>query len=524
MIEIRKLHNGATMIMEQTDFVRSAALGIWVRTGSSHETDDVSGVSHFIEHMMFKGTEKRSARQIAEDVDRIGGSFNAFTGKEATCYYIKTLSSNIYQGAEILLDMITGSRFATEEMDKERQVILEEIKMIKDTPDEDVMDEISEAVNGRNAIGRTILGTPESLAGIDRQKLTDYYRREYSRDSIVIAIAGNFDPDRLAAVFEKGLDVLNEDKPAFAPEVFPYEQEFRVKVKDIEQTHLCLATPSISLGDDRYYAFVLMNSIFGGSMSSRLFQNIREERGLAYSVASMNAFASRSGFFNIYAGVAHEINNPLASIAMSAESLPRRIRGLLDRQKDPSQLRDELAVVQKYVEMIQNEAFRCKGITEKLLDFSRTGRGEKTRAELREIAESMVDMALTQSRYRHKRIEILPGGPVYAMVNPQEIKQVILNLLTNALDSISDDGLVTISARRQRDLAILVVSDNGGGIDPATLENIFEPFFTTKDPGIGTGLGLAIANRIVLGHKGHIYASSPGKGMGASFRIELPVG
>ncbi len=224
------------------------------------------------------------------------------------------------------------------------------------------------------------------------------------------------------------------------------------------------------------------------------------------------------------AGVAHEINNPLASIAMSAESLPRRIRGLLDRQKDPSQLRDELAVVQKYVEMIQNEAFRCKGITEKLLDFSRTGRGEKTRAELREIAESMVDMALTQSRYRHKRIEILPGGPVYAMVNPQEIKQVILNLLTNALDSISDDGLVTISARRQRDLAILVVSDNGGGIDPATLENIFEPFFTTKDPGIGTGLGLAIANRIVLGHKGHIYASSPGKGMGASFRIELPVG
>lgn len=306
MIEIRKLHNGATMIMEQTDFVRSAALGIWVRTGSSHETDDVSGVSHFIEHMMFKGTEKRSARQIAEDVDRIGGSFNAFTGKEATCYYIKTLSSNIYQGAEILLDMITGSRFATEEMDKERQVILEEIKMIKDTPDEDVMDEISEAVNGRNAIGRTILGTPESLAGIDRQKLTDYYRREYSRDSIVIAIAGNFDPDRLAAVFEKGLDVLNEDKPAFAPEVFPYEQEFRVKVKDIEQTHLCLATPSISLGDDRYYAFVLMNSIFGGSMSSRLFQNIREERGLAYSVASMNAFASRSGFFNVYAGVAHE--------------------------------------------------------------------------------------------------------------------------------------------------------------------------------------------------------------------------
>ena len=292
--------------MERTDFVRSAALGIWVRTGSSHESDDNSGVSHFIEHMMFKGTDKRSARQIAEDVDRIGGMSNAFTGKEATCYYIKTLSSNIYQGAEILLDMLTGSAFAEEEMDKERKVILEEIKMVRDTPDEDVLDLISELVNGKNAIGRTILGTPESLAGIDRQKLADYYGREYSRDSIVIAVAGNFDPDRIEDLFEKGLGSLNADKPAFAPEIHPYEQKFKVRVKDIEQTHLCLAIPSVPLGDDRYYAFVLMNSIFGGSMSSRLFQSIREERGLAYSVASMNAFASKSGFFNIYTGVAHE--------------------------------------------------------------------------------------------------------------------------------------------------------------------------------------------------------------------------
>ncbi|MBQ9016498.1 MAG: insulinase family protein [Firmicutes bacterium] len=306
MIEIRKLRNGATMIMERTDFVRSAALGIWVRTGSSHESGDNSGVSHFIEHMMFKGTEQRNARQIAEAVDRIGGMSNAFTGKEATCYYIKTLSSNIYDGAEILLDMVTGSTFAEEEMNKERQVILEEIKMIRDTPDEDVIDMISELVNGKNAIGQTILGTPESLAGIDRQKLVDYYCREYSRDSIVIAAAGNFDPERLAALFEEGLDSLPADKPAFAPKIYPYEQQFQVRVKDIEQTHLCMAIPSVSLGDDRYYTFVLLSSIFGGSMSSRLFQNIREERGLAYSVASMNAFSSRSGFFTIYAGVAHE--------------------------------------------------------------------------------------------------------------------------------------------------------------------------------------------------------------------------
>lgn len=308
--------------MERTDFVRSAALGIWVSTGSAHENDDNSGVSHFIEHMMFKGTEKRSARQIAEDVDRIGGVSNAFTGKEATCYYIKTLSSNIYQGAEILLDMVTGSTFDEEEMNKERQVILEEIKMVKDTPDDDVMDLISELVYGRNALGRTILGTPESLAGIDRAKLTDYYRREYSRDSIIIAVAGNFDPDRIVSLFEEKLDCLEAEKPAFAPEIHPYKQQFQVRVKDIEQTHLCLAIPSVSLADDRYYAFVLMSSIFGGSMSSRLFQNIREERGLAYSVASMNAFASRSGFFNIYAGVAHDkLEEAVKAIKQEIEQL-----------------------------------------------------------------------------------------------------------------------------------------------------------------------------------------------------------
>ncbi len=306
MIDIRKLECGATVIMERSDFVRSAALGIWVGTGSSREWDEVSGVSHFIEHMMFKGTGKRSARQIAEDVDRIGGMCNAFTGKEATCYYIKTLSSNICKGAEIILDMVTGSVFDPEELEKERQVILEEIKMVKDSPDEDVMDTISELVNSGSPIGRTILGTPESLAGLGSEELRSYFRKEYTCDSIVIAAAGNFDPDQITAMFEEGLSGLGRKKEPLLVQDKEYQQKFQVKVKEIEQTHICLACPSVSLGDELYYAFVLMNSIFGGSMSSRLFQNIREEKGLAYSVASMNAFSSRSGFFNIYAGVAHD--------------------------------------------------------------------------------------------------------------------------------------------------------------------------------------------------------------------------
>lgn len=339
MVKTVKLKCGTTLIMDKTDYVQSAALGIWVRTGAADENDSVSGVSHYIEHMMFKGTDKRTAKEIASDVDKIGGMFNAFTGKEATCYYIKTLSSNIYAGAEILLDMLTGSRFDQEEMDKERKVICEEIKMVKDSPDDDVYDTISELVASGNPLGRSILGTPESLAGIDRAKLTAYYSEKYARDSIVIAVAGNFDEERIAELFESRLTSLREKKVTQDFTLKPYRQSFDVKVRDIEQTHICLATPGISMADDKYYAFVLMNSIFGGSMSSRLFQNIREEKGLAYTVCSMNVFSSYTGFFSIYAGVAHD----------KAEATLDAVRHELEMLKKDGVTAEELSMAKEQV-------------------------------------------------------------------------------------------------------------------------------------------------------------------------------
>ena len=256
--------------------------------------------------MMFKGTEKRTARQIAEDMDKIGAMFNAMTGKESTCYYVKTLTSNIYKGAEILLDMVLGSTFDTVEMDKERQVILEEIKMVKDTPDDEIYDIISELVNRGNPLERSILGTPESLAGIDRTAMKGYYRNRYTRDGIVIAVAGNFDEDKIIQMFQEKMDALKEKAEPSDHKTVPYQKASCVKVKDIEQTHICLAAPGIPYDHELYHAFVLMSSILGGSMSSRLFQNIREQKGLAYNVSSMNSFSSFTGFFNIYAGVSHE--------------------------------------------------------------------------------------------------------------------------------------------------------------------------------------------------------------------------
>ena len=394
MVTIKKLNCGTTVIMEKSERVQSAALGIWVRAGASDEWDEVSGVSHFIEHMMFKGKENRTAKQIAEDVDKIGGVFNAFTGKEATCYYIKTLSSNICRGAEILLDMLTGSKFDQEEMDRERQVICEEIKMVKDTPDDDVYDTISELVAGGNPLGRSILGTPESLAGIDRSRLVDYRDQMYARDSIVVAVAGNFDEEAIEAIFEDRLTSLRDKKPKKEIQLKPYQQSFNVKVRDIEQTHICLATPGIALDDPRYYAFVLLNSIFGGSMSSRLFQNIREQKGLAYSVCSMNLFSSYWGFFSIYAGVSPE----------KAEEALDAIHYELDTLRESGVTEEELAMAKEqmkssYIFGLESVNSRMFSIGKNKLLLDRVYAEEEvlssfdrvTREDIREVAEMIGD-------------------------------------------------------------------------------------------------------------------------------------
>ncbi|MFR4019666.1 MAG: M16 family metallopeptidase [Clostridia bacterium] len=394
MVTIKKLNCGTTVIMEKSERVQSAALGIWVRAGASDEWDEVSGVSHFIEHMMFKGTKNRTAKQIAEDVDKIGGVFNAFTGKEATCYYIKTLSSNICKGAEILLDMLTGSKFDQEEMDRERQVICEEIKMVKDTPDDDVYDTISELVAGGNPLGRSILGTPESLAGIDRSRLVDYRDQMYARDSIVVAVAGNFDEEAIEAIFEDRLTSLRDKKPKKEIQLKPYQQSFNVKVRDIEQTHICLATPGVALDDPRYYAFVLLNSIFGGSMSSRLFQNIREQKGLAYSVCSMNLFSSYWGFFSIYAGVSPE----------KAEEALDAIHYELDTLRKSGVTEEELAMAKEqmkssYIFGLESVNSRMFSIGKNKLLLDRVYAEEEvlssfdrvTREDIREVAEMIGD-------------------------------------------------------------------------------------------------------------------------------------
>lgn len=306
MIKVKTLDSGIKLVMENIPYLQSVAMGVWVKAGAVDECCEHAGISHFIEHMMFKGTSHRSAKQIAEDIDKIGGQINAFTGKEATCYYVKAVKSNYHKAADVIFDMLSDSLFDQEEMNRERKVICEEIKMNMDAPDDLAHDTITSMVFKNGSLGNSILGTPDTLDTINHDVMAEHVRKEYTKDSIVISVCGNYDEEELCSYFNDKLNNLVAEKPARKTETGVYKPSFKCITKDIEQTHVCLATKGITNMDPSFYAFGILNNVMGGSMSSRLFQNVREEKGLAYSVYSMAGTFTDDGYFNIYAGISHD--------------------------------------------------------------------------------------------------------------------------------------------------------------------------------------------------------------------------
>lgn len=303
MIINKKLSHGVEVIIEKVPSVRSVSIGIWVRTGSVNEDEHTLGMSHYIEHMLFKGTEKRSAKQIAEDIDKIGGQINAFTSKESTCYYVKTLDTHVEEAADVLFDLLFNSKFDPTEMEKEKNVVYEEINMHEDSPEEDIHDVFYEELFKGSPLGTPILGTRESLSNIKRGMLLDYYYDNYTLDSIVISVAGNVDENNLIAILEDKFKRLEQKKERVVTYPDSYTPSYRMKKKEIEQTHICLGVKGVVLDHDQYYALSILNNIMGGSMSSRLFQSIREEKGMAYSVYSYSTSYVNDGLYAIYAGV-----------------------------------------------------------------------------------------------------------------------------------------------------------------------------------------------------------------------------
>lgn len=302
MYQRATLSNGIKIICEPIPYVHSVSIGIWVGTGSRYEDPKYNGISHFIEHMLFKGTSRRTTKEIAEAIDAVGGQLNAFTTKEYTCYYAKVLDEYFQLGMDLLADMFTNSLFTPEEIEKEKLVVLEEIKSFEDSPDELVHDLLAAAVLKEHPLGRPILGTPEAIARIDRQVIMEYLLQHYTPDNIVIAAAGNLQIDQIITEVEKSFSKLQGKFESQLPPLPEYNPEIILKPKDTEQVHLCLGTRGVHRKNEDKYAVFVLDSILGGSVSSRLFQELREERGLVYVTGSNHSAFRDTGIFSIYAG------------------------------------------------------------------------------------------------------------------------------------------------------------------------------------------------------------------------------
>ncbi|NLW57111.1 MAG: insulinase family protein [Firmicutes bacterium] len=302
MIKRATLDNGLPVVCEQIPYVRSVSIGFWVACGSRNETMHEQGISHLIEHMAFKGTKNRTAREIAESIDAVGGHLNAFTTKEYTCFYVKLLDRHFRLGLDLLADLVINSVFSPEELEKEKNVVLEEVKMYEDSPDELVFELFTQALLQDHPLGHSILGTPESIKQLNRDALLQYKERYYTPHNSCLAIAGNFDFDGIIKESNHFWHKLTGEFHPQPEQTFKIQGQDHIRFKDTEQVHLCLGTPGFSRQDSNRYALVVLNSILGGSSSSRLFQTLREERGLVYVTGSYYSAFRDLGLFSIYAG------------------------------------------------------------------------------------------------------------------------------------------------------------------------------------------------------------------------------
>ncbi len=296
------LSNGVRIVVEPIPYVRSAAIGLWCKTGSRHEHESEGGITHLIEHMLFKGTPTRTAKQIAEEVEGRGGSLNAFTDKEVTCYYCRALSDHVDNGIEVLSDMMRNSQIEPDELKREAQVVIEEIKRGEDEPGDHVHELHLEHRWGKHPLGKPIIGTRESVASFTQSDIRAYMDRQYTGGNVLLSVAGNVDVEQIVIQAEKWLSDIapGAENPSVDR---PHGTQAKNEIaKDVEQVHFCIGTDGVSIYDQDLYPMAVLDASLGGSMSSRLFQEIREKRGLAYSVGSYSLNYAAGGAFTVYGG------------------------------------------------------------------------------------------------------------------------------------------------------------------------------------------------------------------------------
>jgi len=363
-IRVTRLPSGLTVVTERMDRVETVSLGAYVAAGTRHETADENGASHFLEHMAFKGTERRTAAGIAEEIEAVGGHINAYTAREQTAYYVKVLKEDMALGADLIGDILTHSTFDPDELERERGVILQEIGQANDTPDDIVFDHFQETAYPGQPMGRPVLGTEARIRSMKRDSLMGYMKRHYTASNTVVAAAGNLDHDRFVdLVAQHFADLPTDRAPPALPGIYT-GGEFR-EARDLDQVHIVLGFPSVAYGDADFYPTMLLSTLLGGGMSSRLFQEVREKRGLVYSIYSFTAPCMDGGLFGIYAGTGE---------SEAAELIPVTLDELqkVQSQVSPAELARARAQVKAGLLMsLESTGSRCEQLARQIQVFGR---------------------------------------------------------------------------------------------------------------------------------------------------------
>ncbi len=400
------LENGVRILSERMDHFQSVSLGIWVSVGSRDEVKKENGISHFIEHMIYKGTENRSSIQIAKELDAIGGFSNAFTGKEHTCFYSKALNKDFNHLADILSDIFLNSIFDPQDMDRERQVILQEINMMQDTADDHIHVLFNDLFWLNHPLGMCVLGTDETVSRIGKEAVLDYISRFYTPNRILLAAAGDVDHDALVACFQPAFDPLVSNNEAHLRDSPQVNAGVSYHWKDLEQVHICIGGKGPDLSSDRRFAGAVLNTILGGSMSSRLFQEIREKRGLAYSIYSFLSAYSDTGLFGVYAATdPSEVNHTLEVIHAEIEKI--RMGKLPETELDAAK-EHLIGTILLGSESTDADMMR---LAKNDFIFGEYVSHDATIAELKKVTVDEV-VAVAEETFRNNEVSLVTLGPV----------------------------------------------------------------------------------------------------------------
>jgi predicted Zn-dependent peptidase len=361
-VRVSRLANGLRVATDAIQTVDTVSLGIWVDVGTRHEPAAVNGAAHFLEHMAFKGTERRRARDIAEEIEAVGGHLNAYTSRESTAYYAKVLKEDMPLALDILADILQHSTFDAEELERERTVILQEIGQANDTPDDIIFDYFQECAYPEQAMGRPVLGKPEIIRGLSRDAVIAYLRDHYGARRMVLAAAGNLEHDSLVDLADTLLSGLPADR-SLSAEPARYSGGDRREDRDLEQLHLVLGFPGVGLADPDHYAASVLSTAFGGGMSSRLFQEIREKRGLVYAIHSFVHGYRDGGLFGIYAGTGGEEAAELVP-ALCEEAIKLR-GGLTDIELGRAKAQMKAGLLMS----LESTSARCEQLAQHLLIY-----------------------------------------------------------------------------------------------------------------------------------------------------------